>query len=75
KGPSDKMLAELGHAVSPVTVAELYRDFLDVFVVDEQDAACMEEVEGMGLRCVAAPTVMKDLACKQALAAALLALL
>jgi LPPG:FO 2-phospho-L-lactate transferase len=75
KGPSDKMLAELGHVVSPVTVAQLYCDFLDVFVVDEQDADCMEEIEAMGLRCVAAPTVMKDLASKQALAAALLTLL
>ncbi len=75
KGPSDKMLAELGHAVSPAGVAELYRDLLDVFVVDTQDAGCKAEIEAMGLRCVAAPTVMHDPASKQALATTLLHLL
>jgi LPPG:FO 2-phospho-L-lactate transferase len=73
KGPTDKMLAELGHPVSPPAVAELYRDFLDVFVVDEQDRPCLAEVAGMGLQGVAAPTVMHDLAAKTALARYVLA--
>jgi LPPG:FO 2-phospho-L-lactate transferase len=74
KGPSDRMLAQLGHAVSPVTVAGLYRDVLDGFVVDAQDAASLPAVEALGLRGAALPTVMGDLAAKQALARALLAL-
>lgn len=74
KGPTDRMLAQLGHEVSPVSVAKLYQDVLDVFVVDAQDADCIPVVEALGLRCVALPTVMVDLAAKQALARALLAL-
>ncbi len=74
KGPSDRMLEQLGHAVSPVAVAELYSDFLDVFVVDEQDRECIPEVEGLGLRAIAAPTVMSDLEAKTGLARRLLAL-
>jgi LPPG:FO 2-phospho-L-lactate transferase len=74
KGPTDRMLAQLGHPVSPLTVAELYRDVLDVFVVDEVDAVCLPGIEALGLRAVALPTVMGDLAARQRLARALLAL-
>jgi LPPG:FO 2-phospho-L-lactate transferase len=72
KGPTDRMLAQLGLAVSPVTVAEAYRDFLDVFVVDAQDRALLPQIEALGMGCVALPTVMHDLPAKQALARALL---
>ena len=75
KGPTDRMLAELGRPVSPVTVAQDYRDVLDAFVVDEQDARLVPEIEALGLRCHALPTVMTDGAAKQALARRLLALL
>jgi len=74
KGPTDRMLAQLGMAVSPVTVARAYRDFLDVFVLDAQDRTLLPEIEALGMRCVAVPTVMHDLPAKQALARALLAL-
>lgn len=74
KGPSDKMLAELGHEVSAVGVARLYRHVIDVFVVDEQDAARLPEIEALGLRCVVADTVMRDLSAKESLARTLLQL-
>ena len=74
KGPSDRMLAQLGLPVTPVAVAEKYRDVLDVFVVDERDAGFREGVENLGLRCIVAPTVMETLAAKQALAKAILEL-
>jgi LPPG:FO 2-phospho-L-lactate transferase len=74
KGPTDRMLAQLGHEVSALGVARLYADVLDAFVLDEQDAAAIPAIEALGLRCVALPTVMSDLAAKQALARALLAL-
>ncbi|MCH8884224.1 MAG: 2-phospho-L-lactate transferase [SAR324 cluster bacterium] len=74
KGPTDRMLADLGYAVTPVSVAELYRDVLDAFVVDRRDGDQVAAVERLGLRCVALPTVMADLPAKQALARALLAL-
>lgn len=74
KGPTDRMLAQLGHAVSPAGVARLYADVLDVFAVDTQDAAAAPSVEALGLRCAVLPTVMSDLAAKQGLAQALLAM-
>ena len=74
KGPTDKMLAQLGKAVSPVTVAEGYRDVIDTFVLDAQDATLRPAIEALGLRCAVLPTVMSDLAAKQALARAILAL-
>ncbi len=38
KGPADKLMSGLGMEVSAVGVARCYRDFLDVMVIDEQDA-------------------------------------
>ncbi|HKJ00011.1 MAG TPA: 2-phospho-L-lactate transferase [bacterium] len=72
KGPTDQMLAQLGHEVTPVAVAGLYRDVLDTFVLDVQDAALAPAIEALGLHCVALPTVMSDLAAKQTLARDLL---
>lgn len=74
KGPTDKMMVQLGLDVSPVTVAKRYRDVLDLFVLDRRDGHLAPEVEALGLKCAALPTVMSDLAAKQALARALLEL-
>ncbi|MFY9572129.1 MAG: 2-phospho-L-lactate transferase, partial [Blastocatellia bacterium] len=39
KGPAADMLRDLGHEVSARGVAEIYADFIDVFVLDEIDAS------------------------------------
>ena len=39
KGPTAKMMRELGLEVSAATVADRYRDLLDGYVVDEADGA------------------------------------
>ncbi|MBI4083272.1 MAG: 2-phospho-L-lactate transferase [Candidatus Lambdaproteobacteria bacterium] len=75
KGPSDRMLAQLGHEVSPLGVARLYRDVLDAYVIDIEDGADRPAIEALGLRCAVLPTVMRDLAAKRALARGLLMLL
>lgn len=75
KGPSDRMLAQLGHDVSPLGVARLYREFVDIFVVDTCDRAYLGEIEALGMRCVVAETVMSDLEAKRALAEMLLKLI
>ena len=72
KGPSDTMLWQLGHEVSPVTVARMYQDILDVFVLDESDHGFQREIEKLGLRCLCLPTIMNSLADKKQLAQALL---
>ena len=68
KGPAAAMLESLGHEVSPVGVARLYADFLDVMVLDERDAALAPDVRAAGPRAVIAPTIMRDLAAKEQLA-------
>lgn len=74
KGPTDRMMEELGYEVSPVAVAGMYKNWIDLFVLDEQDAALAGGVTALGLRCEALPTVMTDLAAKTALARGLMAL-
>ena len=61
KGPAAKMLKELGYAVSATAVAEIYRDLVDVFVLDERDATSSREVERLGMKVEVTNTVMKTL--------------
>lgn len=72
KGPSDKMLAQLGHEPTATGVAKLYADFAGVLVIDPQDAKQRSAIEGLGLQVRIAPTVMKTLGQKRALARRLL---
>ncbi|MDE2005834.1 MAG: 2-phospho-L-lactate transferase [Rhodospirillales bacterium] len=70
KGPTAKMMAELGLAVGARAVAEHYGALLDAFLVEPGDAPALA---GLGARIVAAPILMRDLTEKQALARAVLA--
>ena len=74
KGPSDKMLAELGHDPSALGVAKLYADFTGIFVIDPADKTQSESIRKLGMRVEVVPTVMKTRAQKTKLARALLAL-
>jgi LPPG:FO 2-phospho-L-lactate transferase len=60
KGPADRLLGGLGIEVSAIGVATLYRDFLDTFVIDTQDAAQRERVEQLGLSVIVTDTIMSD---------------
>ncbi|MGH9904343.1 MAG: 2-phospho-L-lactate transferase [Pyrinomonadaceae bacterium] len=73
KGPTDRMLADLGYEVSALKVAGMYQDFLDVYIIDEQDAALRPALEALGVRVVVAQTVMLGIPEKVALAGAVLA--
>ncbi|MEM2910018.1 MAG: 2-phospho-L-lactate transferase [Nitrososphaerota archaeon] len=59
KGPADKMMRSLGIEVSASSVAKLYSDFLDIFVMDEADAPLVKEVERLGIKAVVTDTLMK----------------
>jgi LPPG:FO 2-phospho-L-lactate transferase len=74
KGPSDKMMREMGHEVSAAGVARLYRDICAIFVIDETDADQSPEIEALGMRPVVCPTVMRSLADKEQLARTILRL-
>jgi len=75
KGPTAKMLSELDYTVSPTAIAGIYKDFLDVFVLDESDTELQEEIEALNLRVVTCPTVMNNTQEKTNLARRLLEIL
>jgi LPPG:FO 2-phospho-L-lactate transferase len=60
KGPLDHMLRGLGHEVSAVGVAKLYRDFVDLFVIDERDAALAPQIAALGMRPLVTDTIMRS---------------
>jgi len=68
KGPADKLLRGLGHEVSAFGVAELYRDFLDTFVIDTVDSKERARIEELGVRVKVTNTIMGDLEAKVSLA-------
>jgi LPPG:FO 2-phospho-L-lactate transferase len=70
KGPTAKMLREFGILPSAAAVARRYRDLLDGYVMDEQDAA---EAPLAGVPVTLARTRMVTLADREALARAVLA--
>ncbi len=58
KGPLDHMLRGLGHEVSAVGVAQLYRDFVTLFVLDERDADLAPRIAALGMRPLVTDTIM-----------------
>lgn len=65
KGPTAKLMAELGLPVDAAAVARHYGDILDAYIVDTADAAQLGEI---GVRVTVAPTLMHTLADREALA-------
>ena len=74
KGPSDKMLSQMGHEPTAYGVAKLYADFTGTFVIDKADKSSADSIRALGMNVVVLPTVMKTTAQKRKLARALLAL-
>jgi len=72
KGPAAKMLAELGHDVSALGVARYYKDWVDGFVLDAQDAMLAPEIEALGLKVRVCDTMMRNDDDKRRLAAEVL---
>jgi LPPG:FO 2-phospho-L-lactate transferase len=65
KGPTAKMMEELGSPVNAAAVARHYRDFIDIYIVDETDRDATAAVD---LPVVQAPTLMVTLEDREALA-------
>ncbi|GCF09504.1 2-phospho-L-lactate transferase [Dictyobacter arantiisoli] len=68
KGPADKLMRGLHMDVSAVGVARHYRDFLDVMVIDKQDAQLAEAIEDLGIPTSITNTIMSDSEAKANLA-------
>jgi LPPG:FO 2-phospho-L-lactate transferase len=58
KGPAADMLRELGHEVSELGVARLYRDFLDAFLLDVRDDNMAQEIRALGMQSFSTDTIM-----------------
>lgn len=74
-GPAGRLMAVRGSPVSALGVAACYRGWLDVLVVDRQDAGLVSALEAMGVRAVVAETLMTDEEREVALARTVLAAL
>jgi len=61
KGPTVKMMRELGLSNTADSVASQYADFLDGFVLDSLDSELAAKVEALGMACAVTQTVMKTL--------------
>ncbi|MBV8905456.1 MAG: 2-phospho-L-lactate transferase [Acidobacteriia bacterium] len=68
KGPAASMLKSMKMRASAAVVAQLYTDFLGIFVLDEVDARQAEEVTALGVTPVVTNTVMRGLRERKALA-------
>ena len=70
KGPTAKIMAELGIAATSAAIAQHYRELIDGLVIDESDAA---DADRLGIPAAVTPTLMKSLDDKRRLAHAVLA--
>jgi LPPG:FO 2-phospho-L-lactate transferase len=73
KGPAARMLSDLGHEASALGVARLYSDFIDLFVLDEVDAAMAPAIEELGLCVMVSDTIMSSFERKRQLASEVVA--
>ena len=68
KGPSDRMMAQLGYDVSAAGVARLYQDVCSTMVIDEADKDQGAALKALDMKPVACLTVMRTLGDKEQLA-------
>jgi LPPG:FO 2-phospho-L-lactate transferase len=73
KGPLHRMLRGLGHDVSAVGVACLYRGLVDVFVLDQRDAKLAPRIADLGMKPLVTDTLMTNASRSRKLAATVLA--
>lgn len=67
-GPAGKLMAAKGLPVSPAGVAQLYRPWLDILVLDSRDEALVPDLATLGIRAVIAETIMTDRRAEETLA-------
>jgi len=68
KGPSDRMLAQLGYDVIAAGVARMYQDICATFVLDPLDRAQRAAVETLDTHALVIPSIMRTLEDKERLA-------
>ena len=68
KGPTAKMMREMNMSVTCAGVAQHYHELLDGYVIDDIDAHHASEIEALGIRVRNAPSIMRTIEDKVALA-------
>lgn len=68
KGPTAKMMEEMGMPTTPSSVAKHYGDLLDGFIMDEVDGVEALAVDKLGIRAILSKTIMNTLGDKMHLA-------
>ena len=58
KGPAANMMSELGHRVDVTGVAELWKDVIDILLIDDTDARYSAEVAELGITPFVTNTIM-----------------
>ncbi|MBF6612358.1 MAG: 2-phospho-L-lactate transferase [Chloroflexi bacterium] len=74
KGPAADMLRTLGHEVSAVGVAALYKGLIDLMIIDNVDAELGPRIREMGMEVEVAQTIMNSDAERHALARRVIAI-
>jgi LPPG:FO 2-phospho-L-lactate transferase len=59
KGPTAKIMAELGLRPTAVEIARFYTGLIDILVLDSADANEVADVEALGMRTIVAPILMQ----------------
>jgi LPPG:FO 2-phospho-L-lactate transferase len=62
RGPADKIMRSLGHKATALSVAELYKDFLSHFIIDEADKKEELQIEKLDIKVTVTNTIMKNAA-------------
>jgi len=68
KGPTAKMMTEMGMPTTPSSVAKHYGDLLDGFIMDEVDGLEALAVDKLGINAILSKTIMNTLGDKMHLA-------
>lgn len=72
KGPSAKMMQELGLPVTNISIADFYQDFATHMVIDNTDSSDKADLTSLGLSVLVTNTMMRTLNDKTSLAQQLL---
>lgn len=67
-GPAGILMKATGREVSPLGVAEIYRDVLGTLLIDRRDSKIAPEIEKMGIRVRISDLMMPDIATRERLA-------
>jgi LPPG:FO 2-phospho-L-lactate transferase len=60
KGPADRLLADLGHDVSCIGVADFYKGLVGTWIIDEADASHADVIRSRDVKVIVTTTIMAD---------------